>query len=665
MATVKWGIIGPGRIAWNFAKGLSESEHGELFALASRSPERGAAFAEEFGVAADKVYTDYAAICADPEVDAIHIATPHPFHAEQALMAIRAGKHVSVEKPAGLNAAEVAALTEAAAQEGVFFMEAYMYLHHPQIARAVEILKSGELGAVQHVRALFGFAAGFDPKSRLYDPDMAGGGILDVGGYAVSAARLFAGISEGRLIDPISFKGNGIIGKSGVDEVAFGLVKFGNGVTAEVASAVARNMPQVIEVTCEKGTLSLTNPWIPGRQEGPADTQIVITGEAARTEDVKAPKMLFAYEAEGASVAILNGQKCCSYPAMTPAGSLGNAHVLDTWRRELGYKVVGETPATLRRLSGVLPKGLTPMKTIAVDGVKNPVSQLILGCDNRDTVAEGAVVWDAWLEAGGNTFDTGFVYGGGLHEAVLGDWVKARGVAEQINVIVKGAHTPYCVPDAIGAQLDISLNRLQSNRAAIYIMHRDNPDVPVGEFVEAIARERDKGRIGIWGGSNWTIERFDQAVAYASANGLEPPRILNNNLSLAVMEKPVWAGCVTSNTPKTLEWLRRTGTMHMSWSSQARGFFLDAALRGRLPEDTAPDTCYGSAENDERRKRAGELAAKYGVSRHNIAAAWVLGQSFPSFALIGPRSAGEIVSTLPAFEVTLTPEELAWLNLEN
>ncbi|WIV49499.1 aldo/keto reductase [Marivivens sp. LCG002] len=665
MASVKWGIIGPGRIAWNFAKGLSESEHGTLFAIASRSPERGAAFAAEFGVAADKVYSNYQAIFDDPEVDAIHIATPHPFHAEQALMAIRAGKHVSVEKPAGLNAAEVAALTEAAAQEGVFFMEAYMYLHHPQIARAVEILKSGELGAVQHVRALFGFAAGFDPQSRLYDPSMAGGGILDVGGYAVSAARLFAGVAEGRWLDPVSLKGSGVIGQSGIDEVAYGLAKFGNGVTAEIASAVARNMPQVIEVTSEKGMLRLENPWIPGRQQGPADTRIEITGEVARIEEIAAPKMLFAYEAEAASVAILSGQLGCSYPAMTPEASLGNAHVLDTWRRELGYKVVGETPATIRRLSGVLPKGLTPMKTLKVDGVQNPVSQLILGCDNRDTIAEGAVVWDAWLEAGGNTFDTGFVYGGGLHEAILGEWITARGVADQINVIVKGAHTPYCVPDAIGAQLDISLTRLQTNRAAIYIMHRDNPEVPVGEFVEAIARERDKGRIGIWGGSNWTVERFDEAVAYAKAKGLEPPRILNNNLSLAVMEKPVWAGCVTSNTPKTLEWLRRTGTMHMSWSSQARGFFLDAALRGRLPEDTAPDTCYGSAANDERRKRAGELAAKYGVSRHNIAAAWVLGQSFPSFALIGPRSAGEIVSTLPAFEVTLTPEELAWLNLED
>lgn len=141
--------------------------------------------------------------------------------------------------------------------------------------------------------------------------------------------------------------------------------------------------------------------------------------------------------------------------------------------------------------------------------------------------------------------------------------------------------------------------------------------------------------------------------------------ILNNNLSLAVMEKPVWDGCVTSNTPETLAYLRKNSVTHLSWSSQARGFFLPEELRNRLPADTGPETCFGSAANEERRRRAGQLAEKYGVSPHNIATAWVLAQSFPSLALIGPRSPGEIVSTLPALSFELTPDETAWLNLEN
>ncbi len=109
---------------------------------------------------------------------------------------------------------------------------------------------------------------------------------------------------------------------------------------------------------------------------------------------------------------------------------------------------------------------------------------------------------------------------------------------------------------------------------------------------------------------------------------------------------------------------RQTGMTHLSWSSQARGYFLPEALRNRLPADTAPETCFGSPANAERRRRAEALAAEKGVSAHNIATAWVLGQSFPSLALIGPRSPGEIMSTLPGAALKLTEAEILWLNLE-
>jgi aryl-alcohol dehydrogenase-like predicted oxidoreductase len=292
------------------------------------------------------------------------------------------------------------------------------------------------------------------------------------------------------------------------------------------------------------------------------------------------------------------------------------------------------------------------------------MSRLVIGCDNKDSLAEAAPVWDAWIDAGGNAFDTAFVYGGGRHEAVLGEWIAARGGAEDIIVIAKGAHTPHCLPQAIGEQLAISLERLRLPRVAIYIMHRDNPDVPVGEFVEAVNREIAAGRVNLWGGSNWSVDRFAAARQYAEANGLQGPTFLNNNLSLAVMEKPVWPGCVTSNTPEALAYLRSSGAAHLSWSSQARGYFLPESLRNRLPEDTAPETCFGSPANAERRRRAETLALRCGVSAHNIAAAWVLAQSFPSLALVGPRTVAEIQSTLPAFTVSLSPEDVSWLNLE-
>ncbi len=666
MKQVRWGILGPGNIAQNFAAGLTQAQSGALTAIASTTAERRSAFGARNAVDVKKRHAAYEDLIADKDVDAIYISLPHPWHAEWAIKAMRAGKAVLVEKPAGMNAAEVIALTEVAEQSGTFFMEAYMYRCHPQIARILEIVASGELGTLRHIKTHFGFSAPFNAASRLYDRNLGGGGILDVGGYPMSLARLVAGAAAGLpFAEPTIVKGSGLIGQSGVDEVAYGLLSFADGFTAEIACAVARDMDNRAIITGDKGTIEITDPWVPGRNSGPSDTTLVVTvGGKSRIEEINNPHQLFSFEAELASRAILSGYKHAPHPAMSWADSIGNNLAQDRWRAELGYVTFAEDPKINRVTPGVLPTGLPPIPKIKIADLDNLISQLVIGCDNKDTIAAGALVWDAWMEAGGIAFDTGFVYGGGHHERVLGQWIANRGVAKDVVVIVKGAHTPYCLPGAIAAQLDISLERLGLDHAPIYIMHRDNPDVPVGEFVDALNRLHKAGRIKAFGGSNWSVLRFKEANAYAASKNLRSLTILNNNLSLAVMEKPVWAGCVTSNNAETLAFLRHSNTTHVSWSSQARGYFLPEVLRNRLPVDTSPETCFGSSANAERRIRSEKLAKQYGVSAHNIALAWVLGQSFPSLALVGPRSPGEIASTLPGLGIKLTAKELAWLNLE-
>jgi len=308
---------------------------------------------------------------------------------------------------------------------------------------------------------------------------------------------------------------------------------------------------------------------------------------------------------------------------------------------------------------------MTPqIQRATLNGMNGELSTLIVGCDNKNTLEEAAPLWDAWWEAGGNAFDSAFVYGKGLHEQVLGQWMRSRGVSKEAKVIVKGAHTPNCLPGKIAEQLEISLERLGLDHAPVYIMHRDNLDVPVGEFVDALNALVDEGLLGALGGSNWTVERFKEAGAYAEAHGLRPLSILNNNLSLAVMEKPVWDGCITSNTASMLGFLRDSKATHISWSSQARGYFIEQGQRTELPNDTAPDTCFASVDNAERRRRAGVLAEQKGVLTHQIATAWVLGQGFPSMALIGPRTIEELATTLPALTVQLSEAECHWLNLE-
>lgn len=666
MGQTRWGIIGPGEIAHNFADGLKETSAGKLIAIASRDEVRRQKFGDHYAIAAGKRYSTYEAIVSDPEIDAIYISTLNPSHAELSILALRHGKAVLCEKPAGMNAGEVTAVTEVAAQEKRFFMEAFMYRCHPQITRLVQIIKSGEIGDVHHIKATFGFSSQRNPSSRLYDPALGGGAILDIGCYPVSGTRLVAGAAMGRDFDnPVSVKAIGTMGPTGVDEIAYGVLKFSSGITAEIAGSVTREMENTLVVTGARGTIKLPTPWAPGRNAGPSDATIEVTVDGKRrVEDIRSHHHLFAFEAELASKAIAEGKLQAPGPAMTHGDSIGNAETMDRWRHEVGYVTINEMPAHNRKLAGLIPASTGQIPKAKMEGVALPVSRLVLGADNKNDVASGAIVWDAFMDAGGNTFDTGFVYGGGHHETVLGQWIGARKLARDINVIVKGGHTPYCTPRAIGAQLDISLQRLGLDFAPIYIMHRDNPQVPVGEFIDALNKLHAAGKIGVFGGSNWSPARFAEANQYAAKHKLKPMAMLNNNLSLAAMEKPVWDGCITSNTPDSLKFLRDNKVAHISWSSQARGYFLPVELRDRLPADIGPEHCYGSPANEERRRRAETLAQKHGVSTHNIATAWVLAQSFPSFAIIGPRSPGEIVSTLPALNVRLTEADVAWLNLE-
>ena len=209
-------------------------------------------------------------------------------------------------------------------------------------------------------------------------------------------------------------------------------------------------------------------------------------------------------------------------------------------------------------------------------------------------------------------------------------------------------------------------------------MHRDNIDVPVDEFIDALNKEKDKGRIKIFGGSNWTLNRFSEANDWANKNKKQPMTILNNNLALSKMIHPLWDGCISSNDENILKYLEETQTAHLSWSSQGRGYFLPPAIcqaiEDKIIEDesswrkpgehsSGPLSCFDSEDNRERRNRANDFASELDVTTQNIAGAWPLNQSFPSFALIGPRKIDEIDTSLPSLDITITKEKTNWLNL--
>ena len=317
------------------------------------------------------------------------------------------------------------------------------------------------------------------------------------------------------------------------------------------------------------------------------------------------------------------------------------------------------------------------MKYGQIEGVNKKISKLVMGVDNQNDLNEASRLWDHWIDVGGNIFDTAYTYGGGNHEKVFGEWLKQNNIREQIVILGKGAHTPNCNPEAITSQLNESLERMNTDYVDIYIMHRDNDEYNVGEFVDVLNQEKDKGRIKVFGGSNWTLDRFKKANEWAKNNNKSEMSILNNNLALAKMINPLWNDCLSSNDEDILDYLEQTKKSHMSWSSQARGYFLDDEITKKIEEkitndepwrapgehSSGPLSCYDSDDNRERKKRAMELAEKKGCSAHNIAAGWTINQSFPSFALIGPRTVEELNTTLPCIDIELTKDELKWLNL--
>ena len=194
----------------------------------------------------------------------------------------------------------------------------------------------------------------------------------------------------------------------------------------------------------------------------------------------------------------------------------------------------------------------------SIDGLNKKISKLIMGNDNQTDFDEASKLWDHWIEVGGNAFDNAHIYGGGSMESLLGKWHRQRNNLDDLVIIGKGAHTPNCNPESLSQQLTESLERLQMEKVDIYIMHRDNLDIPVEEFIDVLNDEKQKGRIKIFGGSNWTLERFRKANEWAETNNKSPFSILNNNLALCKMINPLWTDCISSNDEDILKYLEKS-----------------------------------------------------------------------------------------------------------
>jgi aryl-alcohol dehydrogenase-like predicted oxidoreductase len=304
-----------------------------------------------------------------------------------------------------------------------------------------------------------------------------------------------------------------------------------------------------------------------------------------------------------------------------------------------------------------------------IEGIEKPISRIVLGSMviSPENLPLGFALLDHFFEIGGSAIDTAYIYGGGRSEKGLGQWLRARGLREEIVLIGKGAASMRCDPDMVTRELLESLDRLQTDYIDVYLMHRDNVDIPVGEFVECLNGHKQAGRIRAFGGSNWSTERLQAANDYARSHDLTGFAASSPNFSLAVWNEPMWAGCVAATDPESYAWYRRARMPLLAWSSQASGFFT-----GRYGEEDRDSPAAAAIvrtwfndDNFRRLGRARELARQKGVTATQIALAYVLCQPLEIFALIGPQTIEEMRTSAQALEVELSPEELRWLNLED
>lgn len=249
---IRWGIIGLGNIASKFAEDLVNVDDAELTAVASRSENNAREFAAKFN--AGTFFTSYSDLYNSEEVDVVYIAVPHSFHAHESIEAMRSGKHVLCEKPLGISASEIQKMIEVANEEQCFLMEAMWSRFNPSIEESLSKIANGELGTLRYINADFGFFAMERERSgRLFNPQLGGGSLLDIGIYPVFLAYVLLG-------KPLRIEASALFLDNGVEyqsSIRFDYEK----AHANLFSSFACNTEMRAEISGELGTIFLEPRW--------------------------------------------------------------------------------------------------------------------------------------------------------------------------------------------------------------------------------------------------------------------------------------------------------------------------------------------------------------------------------------------------------------------
>ncbi len=319
---LRWGILAPGGISTQFATGLQSAANGTLVAVGSRNKERATAFAQKFG--ATNVHDSYEGLANDPDVDAIYIGSPHTYHKEHAILCMRAGKHVLCEKPFAINASEAAEMIAVAQETGMFLMEAMWTRYLPVHEKIRELIAAGVIGDVRKLFADFGFRMGtVQPDHRLFNRDLGGGALLDVGIYPLSLASSLFGT-------PTRISSMANLGSTGVDEETAFILGYENGEMALCSSDIQLQTPWEAQITGTAGSIKIHTPWFFPSQF----TLKIDNTETIYTLDYKGNG--YTHEAEEVARCIAEGKTESAVMPLTE--SLTIMQTMDQLRAQWGLK---------------------------------------------------------------------------------------------------------------------------------------------------------------------------------------------------------------------------------------------------------------------------------------------------------------------------------------
>ena len=667
MNKIKWGIIGSGNIADAFAHSVKYCQDSDLVSVFGRNEEAVKQFSAKFTI---KSYTNLDSFFTSDEIDAVYIATPHSSHFTYSLEAIKNNKHILCEKPLTMNYLESMTLLSLAKEAKVFLMEAYMYRTHPQtfnILDHLDLFKNTQEKIF--IESSFGFSAELPKEHRLRNPLLGGGAILDVGCYPLSMVKLIAGNLQGMpFADPESIIATGRLDETGVDLQSEAHLVFSDQIEAKISCAIDEEYSNDLKIKSGNLELIVEQPWHCGQfQDGNSSIKILDSGNLIKEVSYLDTVGLFTREIDHASKCIQ--EEKFESALVSHADTQSNMLWLDKWRQEVKIKCPYESfensPIPASRFY-LMQK--TQFQNTAIKGIEKNASRLALGCDNQTSSLHAFTMFDHFYGAGGRIFDTAYIYNNGKGDKYLGDWINSRNLEKDIIVIGKGAHTPQCEPQFIRPQILESLERLNIETLDIFCLHRDNPDIPVSEFMDALDEVKSEGLINLIGASNWDLERFSEARDYAQLNNKEPFTALSNNFSLAEMVDPVWPGCVGVNN-QYINYLIENQIMLFPWSSQARGFFIEKKEITSNEHFSNPSLeeevrVWHNEKNLKRRAKCFEIAKQKNLQPIQVALAYVVQKSSLIFPLIGPRTIFETNSSIEATQINLSAQEMIDLSID-